>query len=129
MAWNLHLVGEALETELEDVLQKFIADLEGIGHKLTSATLTTDAGQKPLATTPVEEPSQTVGGEPVVSTDTPAAPAEPESDADSTVPSSGTQSSSPTTDSSTSDPSSETTIAVTGPQVETDTPPVLGGSV
>ena len=73
MAWNLHLVGESLETELNDLLQKLIVDLEGIGHKLTSATLTTDAGPTALATTPLDPasvPAQTVGGE-TVPTDTP----------------------------------------------------------
>jgi len=71
MAWNLHITGTELGDDLNDVLQSFIADLERIGHKLTGATLTTDEGQKPLETTPVEEPAQTVGGEPVVPVDTP----------------------------------------------------------
>jgi hypothetical protein len=74
MAWNLHLVGEALEDELEAVLAKFITDLEGVGHHLTGATLTTDTGQKELPTAPVDVPAQTVGGEPVVGTDTPTVP-------------------------------------------------------
>jgi hypothetical protein len=98
MQWNLHIVGQALETELEDLLQKLVVDLEGIGHQLTSATLTTDTGQRSLATTPLEEPAQTVGGEPVVDTTAPPADA------------------SGTSDSSTSDSSSE---------VPTDTPPSL----
>jgi hypothetical protein len=72
MTWNLHLVGEALQQDLEDVLNDLVAKLEEIGHKLTSVTLTTDAGQKELPTTPVPSTeTQTVGGEPVVPVDTP----------------------------------------------------------
>jgi hypothetical protein len=71
MSWNLHLVGESLEHDLEDVLADLVAKLEEIGHTLTSATLTTDAGPKSLATAPApDEPTQSVGGEPV----TPTAP-------------------------------------------------------
>jgi hypothetical protein len=104
MQWNLHLVGEALETELEDALQRLITDLEGIGHRLTSATLTTDTGQRPLATTPVEESeTQTVGGEPVV----PPAPVPP---VDDTV-------------------TSDSSLPASSPEVPTDTPPVLGATV
>lgn len=123
MQWNLHLVGEHLETELEDVLQKLITDLEGIGHTLTSATLTTDAGPKSLPTTPVPEPTQTVGGEPItpaapVSGSTPAAPVEPTpAPADSTLPS--------------DPPPPDPTVAVDdappsdSSAVATDTPPTL----
>ena len=35
MAWNLHIVGTELQAELEEVLNRIVADLEGIGHKLT----------------------------------------------------------------------------------------------
>lgn len=70
MSWNLHLVGESLEHDLEDVLADLVAKLEEIGHTLTSATLTTDAGPKSLATAPApDEPTQSVGGEPVTPTD------------------------------------------------------------
>lgn len=84
MQWNLHLTGEALETELEDALQKLVVELEGIGHRLTSATLTTDTGQRSLETTPpaedapvepaddsVPSDSSTSDSSPEVSTDTP----------------------------------------------------------
>lgn len=84
MQWNLHITGEALETELEEALQRLVADLEGIGHRLTSATLTTDTGQRSLETTPPAEDvpappaddsapsdSSTSDPSPEVSTDTP----------------------------------------------------------
>jgi hypothetical protein len=77
MAWNLHLTGVHLEDELEDVMKTLVEDLERIGHKLTGATLTTDEGQTELPVTPVEEPTQTIGGEPIVTPDTPPPPHEP----------------------------------------------------
>src|ERR1700733_1022735 len=96
MAWNLHLTGQALETDLEEVILKLVDDLEAIGHKLTGATLTTDAGQTELPTQPIEEPVHTVGGQPVVTpAPTPPQPA----------------------------PKTDETIAVTGPVIPTDTPP------
>jgi len=101
MAWNLHIVGTDLKDELEEVLNRFIADLEGIGHRLTGATLTTDDGQKSLPTTVLpSEPVQTVGDEPVVDT------------------------SGPVTDVRVDTPPSlpdEPTIAVSGPLVDTPT--------
>ena len=53
--WNLHLVGHELEDELEKVMAAFVTALEGVGHKLESAVLTTDEGTKTLATASVED--------------------------------------------------------------------------
>jgi hypothetical protein len=128
MQWNLHLVGEELEDELQEVLTDLVTRLEGIGHRLVSATLTTDAGPKSLPTTPQPEPEQTVGGEPVAPT-TPA-PAEP---VDASVPS-DSSTSAPSTDSALSPDPTETVAPVdggpAGPDVvATDTPPSLGDPV
>jgi hypothetical protein len=112
MQWNLHLAGESVETELNDVLQELITKLEDIGHHLTQATLTTDAGPKQLPTQPVPaEPEQTIAGEPVVPTQPGTAPV------DSNLSPEPGEIVAPI-----GSPVGATTIA----QVETDTPPSLG---
>ena len=113
MQWNLHLVGESLETDLEEVLAKLVTELEDIGHRLTSATLTTDAGQKQIGvTTPPVDPPQSVGGEPVTPAPTDTSPAAP---VESTEP--PVVSTSPSSDPTT--PVDDTST------VSTDTPPTL----
>jgi hypothetical protein len=91
MQWNLHLVGESLETELEDLLQELVVKLEGTGHKLTSATLTTDAGQRPLSTTPVDQVLDPTLAAPVESTEPLAGSTPPLSVQTDSPPTLGTQ--------------------------------------
>lgn len=54
--WNLHIVGKDLEADLEKVVGDFISAIEGIGHQLMGATLTTDLGQKTITVTPAPAP-------------------------------------------------------------------------
>lgn len=44
MSWNLHIVGHAVENDLERIVNNFSKNLSAAGHVVESIVLTTDAG-------------------------------------------------------------------------------------
>lgn len=46
--WNLHVIGHAIEDELETLAEDLVKHFENSGHVLDSAVLTTDQGPRDL---------------------------------------------------------------------------------
>jgi outer membrane biosynthesis protein TonB len=69
MSWNLHIVGEKVLAEVDDIAAEIVKALEDRGHQLVSAILTDDLSQRDVAVTPAPEPEPEPVPEPVPATE------------------------------------------------------------
>lgn len=61
MAWNLHIIGHDALAEVQTIVNKLAKDLQGAGHVLDSAVLTSSEGIKHIA--PIIESAANVAGD------------------------------------------------------------------